>query len=227
MKQEYSKIKNLIFDLDNTIILDIDEDVEIYKEALKELKYDPDDYYRIYEAIDETEEALTENDIFFTKEKALKHINEKINKNYKIEVIDKLSEKVGKYWTKNILLDEETAKYLARKYNLYVYTNFFEDAQAQRIQTIGYDKYFKRVFGADKVGAKPFKKGIENVLKLIETKPEECIMIGDSKNKEILSASKVGMQAILYDYDGMRDKKDIKLDNYIIIKDFKELLDIL
>lgn len=35
------------------------------------------------------------------------------------------------------------------------------------------------------------------------------------------------MKAILYDYDGKRDKKDINLDNYIIVKDLKELMKIL
>ena len=58
-------------------------------------------------------------------------------------------------------------------------------------------------------------------------KPEECLMIGDTKGKDILSASKVGMQAILFDFDGTRDKKEINLNNYIVIKDFKELLEIL
>lgn len=227
MKPDYSKVKNLIFDLDNTIILDTDEDVECYKEALENLGYDPDDYYKIFVAIDETEALLTEDDIYFTHEKILNYINKKLNKNYKMNLIDELSDSVGKKWTKIVLLDEEIVKYLSEKYNLYVYTNFLEKSQMQRLQTIGYDKYFSGVFGADKVGAKPFKKGIENVLKLIEARPEECIMIGDSKNKEILSASKVGMQAILYDYDGMRDKNDIKLDNYISIKDFKEILEIL
>ncbi len=220
-------MKNLIFDLDNTIILDKEEDIEDYKEALETLGHDPDDYKKIYDAIDETEEHLTEDDIYFTKEKALDYINKKLNRNYTMKLIEAISDVVGKKWTKRILLDEKIVKYLAEKYNLYVYTNFFQRAQRQRLQTIGYDKYFKDVFGADKVGAKPFKKGIENVLELIGAKVEDCIMIGDSKNKEILSASKVGMRAILYDFDGNRDKKDISLNNYIAIKDLKELMKIL
>lgn len=227
MKIDYSKIKNLIFDLDNTIILDVDEDIEIYKDVLKNLGYDEKYYYEIFVAIDEVENLLTEDDIYFSKEKILNYINKKLNQNYTMELIDGLSDAVGKYWIKNILLDEEIIKYLAGKYNLYVYTNFFEKGQKERLKNIDYYKYFKGVFGADKVGAKPFKNGMENVLKLINSKPEECIMIGDTKNKEILSASKVGMKAILYDYNGMRDKKEIELDNYISIKDFKELLEIL
>ena len=52
-------------------------------------------------------------------------------------------------------------------------------------------------------------------------------MIGDTKGKEILSASLVGMKAILFNYDGNRDKEDIKIDNYISINKFDELLKIL
>ncbi len=227
MKNDYSKIENLIFDLDNTIILDKDEDIETYKEALENLGYNSEDYYKIYSAIDETEELLTEDDVYFTKEKTLNYINKKLNRNYTIELLDELSNSVGKYWIKNILLDQKIVEYLYKKYNLYVYTNFFEKGQYERLQNIGYDKYFKKVFGADNYGAKPFKKGIENVLNEMGAKPEECLMIGDTKGKDILSASKVGMQAILFDFDGTRDKKEINLNNYIVIKDFKELLEIL
>ena len=140
MKNDYSKIENLIFDLDNTIILDKDEDIETYKEALENLGYNSEDYYKIYSAIDETEELLTEDDVYFTKEKTLNYINKKLNRNYTIELLDELSNSVGKYWIKNILLDQKIVEYLYKKYNLYVYTNFFEKGQYERLQNIGYDK---------------------------------------------------------------------------------------
>jgi len=38
----------LNMDLDNTIILDKDEDIETYKEALENLGYNSEDYYKIY-----------------------------------------------------------------------------------------------------------------------------------------------------------------------------------
>ena len=81
--------------------------------------------------------------------------------------------------------------------------------------------------GADIYGSKPFKSSFEKVLKKINATPDECIMIGDTKNRDILAANKIGMRSILYDYDGKRDKKDIELENYIIIKNMDELLDIM
>ena len=85
--------------------MDKDEDIETYKEALENLGYNSEDYYKIYSAIDETEELLTEDDVYFTKEKTLNYINKKLNRNYTIELLDELSNSVGKYWIKNILLD--------------------------------------------------------------------------------------------------------------------------
>lgn len=227
MKNEYSKINNLIFDLDNTIILDEDEEIDTYKIVLKELNYDIEDYYKIYEAVDKYESSVTEEDMYFTREGLLEFLNKNLDRNYSMELINGLCDIIGKKWTRKILLDEETAKYLASKYKLYIYTNFFGEPQYQRIKNIGYDKYFKKVFGPDEYGLKPYKKSIEKVLREIGATPEECLMIGDTKNKEILSASNVGMKAILYDYDGKRDKKNINLNNYIIIKDLKELKEIL
>lgn len=227
MEKDYSKIKNLIFDLDNTIILDEDDDVLSYKKVLEDLGYNPEDYYKIFVAVDEYEASVSEEELYFTKQGLLEFLNKRLNRNYKLELIDGLCDAVGKYWIRKILLDEKIVNYLSQKYKLYVYTNFFGEAQYQRLKNIGYDKYFEKVFGPDVYGLKPYKKSIELVLNEIGGLPEECLMIGDSKDKEILSADIVGMQAILFDYNGMRDKKDIKLNNYIVIKKFDELLNIL
>lgn len=227
MNQNYSKIKYLIFDLDNTIILNEEEDIKTYKDVLKKLNYNVEDYLKIYDTVDEYEASVSEEELYFTKQGLLEFLNKNLNRNYSIELIDELCDVVGKKWIRKILLDRKTAEYLASKYKLYIYTNFFGDAQSERIENIGYDKYFKKVFGPEIYGLKPYRKSIENVLNEIGADPDECLMIGDSKNKEILSASIVGMKAILYDYDGKRDKKDINLDNYIIVKDLKELMKIL
>ncbi len=220
-------IKYLIFDLDNTIILDEEEDINTYKDVLKNLNYDVEDYHKIYDAVDEYEISVTEEELYFTKQGLLDYLNKHLNRNYSIELINGLCDVIGKYWTQKVLIDEETVKYLASKYKLYIYTNFFGDAQYERIKNIGYDKYFVRVFGPDKYGLKPYKKSMNMVLDEIGCTSEECIMIGDSKDKEILAACNVGMKAILFDYDGKRDKSNIKLNNYKVIKNLRELKNIL
>lgn len=223
----YENIKNIIFDLDNTIILDLEEDAEYYKEALRMTGYDESDYYNIYCAIDEYENLITEENIYYEKDALLYLINKSLGKNYSIELIDAINYVIGKYWAKRILLDENTVKYLAEKYNLYVYTNYFEEAQAERINNIGYSKYFKKVFGADKYGSKPYRKSFENVLQELQCSSDECIMIGDNKGKDILGANNINMKSILFDYNGKRDKAEIQAKEYIVVKDLQELKNIL
>ncbi len=218
-------IKNLIFDLDDTIIKDEKEDSECYKEALRSCGYNEEKYYDIYEAIDEYDKLITEDNMYYEKTEMLKTINKLLHTNYDIKLIDKMLEVSGKYWTKKVIINENIMKKLSKKFNLYVYTNYFTEVQENRLRNIGYLKYFKKVFGADKYGSKPFKKSLEKVLKEISAEPEECIMIGDDKARDILVANKVGMKSILYDYTGKKNKKEIDVKDYIVIRDFDKIFE--
>ena len=216
-------VKNIILDLDNTIIEDKDEYILYYKEALKNCGYNEDNYLNIYNTLDEYEYSLNENNRFYSREDVIRFLNQKLNTNYDIKLIDEINKVIGKYWVKYVLFPEDTLKYLASKYKLYVFSNWFESAQIERLKNIGYLKYFTKVFGSDKVGAKPFKSSFDNVLELLSVSPEECIMIGDSKGNDILGANTAGISAILFDFDGHRDKKEISATDYTVIKDLKEL----
>ena len=61
----------------------------------------------------------------------------------------------------------------------------------------------------------------------MSAKPEECIMIGDDKAKDILVANKIGMKAILYDYNGKKGKKICDVKDYIVLKDFDKIFEVL
>lgn len=216
-------IKNIIFDLDNTIIEDTEDYILYYKEALKNCGYDEDIYLTIYNALNDYEHSLTENNRFYSKEAAIDFLNNKFGTNYDIKLMDEINKVIGKYWIRHIFLPEDTLKYLSSKYNLYVFTNWFESPQTERLKNIGYFKYFSRVFGSDTVGAKPFKASFYNVLNFISASPSECIMVGDSKKHDIFGANNAGIRAILFDYDNNRDKKDIFASNYDVVTDLKEL----
>ncbi len=224
---ENLNIKNIIFDLDNTIIYDTEADAESYKRVLKNNGYDENDYMAIYDAVDRYDEIIDANNCYYDKMDMLNYINQNLNKNYSEKFIDEIIDSVGSEWIKTVLVSKETIEYLFSKYNLYVFTNYYQDAQKQRIENIGYSKYFKKVFGADKYGCKQYKESFERVLSEIGAKPEECIMIGDDKTRDIVAANNMNMKSILYDYNGKRDKKDVDVKDYIIIKDMKELENIL
>ena len=91
------------------------------------------------------------------------------------------------------------------------------------MENIGYDKYFKKIFAADKFGCKPYKASFKRVLDYLKAEPEECLMIGDSISKDILAANNIGMKSILFDYDGKRDNKKLNLNNYTVIHNMEEL----
>ncbi len=216
-------IKNILFDLDNTLIENQEEDILWYKKALSNLGYDENDYMNIYNAIDEYAFTLSEENNFYSKQSMLDFINISLDRNYSIELIDEFNKYIAKYWIKHPFIDEKTLQCLSSKYNLYIFTNWFKDAQAGRLENIGLLKYFKNIFSPEYYGTKPFKSAFENVLNTLRCKADECVMIGDSKYCDIFGARNIGMNAILFDYNGSRDKSDIIVDNYSVINDLKQL----
>ncbi len=219
-------VKNIIFDLDNTIITNTKEDVLKYKEALTKCGYDENDFLAIYDALDDYADSLNESNRFFSKQDAIDFLNKSLSKNYDLGLMDEINDVIGKYWTQP-LLQESILEYLHSKYALYVFTNWFESAQAKRLESMQYLKYFKGVFGADNFGMKPYSASFYDVLSFIGASPSECIMIGDSKPHDILGANNVGMHAILFDYNGKRDLADVYAPDYTVIKNLNELENIL
>ncbi len=221
-------IKNILFDLDETLIKNQEEDVLCYKEALSNLGYPEENYKNIFDSLDEYEKSLDNEHNFYSKRDAINFINKTLNENYPINLIDELNNVIAKYWCKYPLIQESTLKYLSSKYNLYVFSNWFKDAQLGRLETAGLAKYFKNIFTPEYYGAKPFKSSYINVLNFLNCSPDECVMIGDNKATDILGAINVGMHAILFDYDRKRNNPDILIDgNYSIITDMKDLEKIL
>lgn len=216
-------IKNILFDLDNTLIKNEDDDMLYYKEALSNLGYDENDYNRLYDVIDDYETTFTEKENFYSKNEMLDFVNKKLNKSYSIELIDEVNKCIAKYWIRHPFVKIDTLQYLSSKYDLYVFTNWFSNTQSKRLDNIGIIRYFKNVFGADYYGSKPFKSAFQNVLQKLNCLPNECVMIGDSKLNDIWGARNIGMNAILFNFDGTRDKSDIIVDNYSVISNLTEL----
>lgn len=220
-------IKNVIFDLDNTIIRQKQTDALYYQEVLEKLGYRKECWKDIYQAIDDYEHTFTEEHNLYDRQNMLDFINMKLSKNYPLNLIDEINRVIGEYWISEVLLEEKTLKYLSRKYNLYVYTNWFTAPQAKRLEEIGYLPYFKKVLGADIYGSKPFISGYQRVIQEVGDLPQECIMIGDDKLRDVWGATRIGMKAVLMDYNGKKDNKEIQVDNYTKIIQMSQLEKIL
>jgi len=164
-------IKNILFDLDDTLIKNEKDYMFYYKEVLSNLGYNGKDYKSVYDAIDKYYLTLDEKNNIYSKVAMLNFINTTLNRSYSIELIDEINKYIANYWIKHPLIEESTLKYLNSKYNLYVFTNWFEDTQSKRLENISFLKYFKDVFGSDNYGSKPFESAFKNVLnKLNESK---------------------------------------------------------
>ena len=223
-------LKYLIFDVDNTLIR-YNEDFypESYKLAFKKRGMDDSKASSIFFIINEYESLLSEENPCYNKEEMLAYINKSLNENYDMSLIDLLLGVFSRDWTRkeDIMIKKETLDYLYSKYDLYIYSNYFADAIEERIKNLGFSDYFKGVFGADIYGTKEYESSYKRILEERGWKAEECVMIGDSKKRDILPPVNLGMKAILVDDDGLRDNPAIYVKDYKKINDVNDLTKLL
>lgn len=208
-------IKTIIFDLDNTLIYWKDEYISALEDTMKEFNLSINS-----EVIDNIIDNLEKDFYILSKEQLLDTINNKCNLNLDMSFVNKLFEKQKKLapYDEELI---ELIKYLSNKYKLILYTNYFHEVQAGRLETAGILQYFDRIYGGDDVPVKPNIEGFEKVVR--NDNKDNYIMIGDSIRCDIEGALNFGIKAILYDYKNIvNDKRD-----YIVIKKLDELKEIL
>ncbi len=206
-------IKKLIFDLDNTLIMWKDEYVNALKQTLKDHNINEDGDY-VNSLIDNYEEHFDK----YNKETLLNYINKNIKSKIDMNFIEDFLYNIGFMSEPNEEVID-TLEYLSKKYELVVLTNWFKEPQTNRLKTAKIDKYFKKVFGGEEI-IKPNKQAFINATE--NTPLDECIMIGDSYNIDILGAHNAGIKPIF-----MNPKNKENKDNFQEIKTISELKNIL
>jgi len=209
-------IKRLIFDLDNTLVLWIDDYTSALKETMEYFKVDYD--YMDIDAIIASQEKLHE---VMDKQDLLNDINKACGLNLNIDFIDMLLENQKKLAVPDDFDLQQTIKYLSTKYEIVLLTNWYTDTQVGRLKTAGIAKYFKEFYGGDLGNMKPHPDSFFRAIG--PNKIEQCIMIGDSDYHDIEGALELGMPVIQVDL-----KNQIKEErSYPVIKNIKELKDML
>ena len=178
-------IKRVIFDIDNTLIPWKNEYYNEIFEVLKELNTEcsNEDFNKIKQAFGEYENVY--------------YLNEYTGKKYPKEFMDKIIEK----WA-NCVPDKiedsilATLEELSKKYEMVCLTDWYKEQQIKRLKKTNILKYFQDVYVAENTKRKPFKEAFMQAIG--KNKPEECIMIGDSFERDIEGALKAGLQAIYY-----------------------------
>ena len=206
-------IKKLIFDLDNTLIMWKDEYLEALKKTIKKYNINEDADY-VNSLIDNYEDYYDKYD----KEKMLEHINNNIKEKINMDFIDDFLIEIG-YMSEPNEEVIDTLEYLSKKYELVVLTNWFKIPQTNRLKTAMIDKYFKELFGGEDY-IKPNKEAFLTAAG--NTKLEECIMIGDSYNIDVMGAYNTGIKPIFMNPKHKENKN--KFQEIEKISDLKNIL---
>ena len=71
------------------------------------------------------------------------------------------------------------------------------DLMAQALDRVGMRRYFRHFFTSKELGAaKPDPQFFREIIRLLEVEPCECIMVGNSYEKDIVPARSVGMRTV-------------------------------
>jgi len=231
-----TKIKNLIFDLDNTLY----DFSTIWKESNKQvyeyLKYDRiasyEEFFKNYKAINNmlVEEVLKGNiklreirnkRLMLTLEKFGIILTEEDCNNYYEKQFDFILESIKPNQEVN-----QCIKQLNKKYKMIILTNGKSCEQRRKIEKLGLDNMFKLYISGETHISKPKAEAFINVLEKENIVASETMMIGDSLHHDINPANKLGIKTCLVE---RKWHFDDKLENYSgykvknIIQFFSEL----
>lgn len=93
----------------------------------------------------------------------------------------------------------EILDYLKPKYHLHIITNGFDDIQDIKLINSNLKDYFDNIITSEKAGfKKPNIEMFEQAIKLIKTRIEECIMIGDNPETDVLGAINASLDVIYF-----------------------------
>ena len=207
-------MEKIIFDLDNTLLMYDKNYLNDYNIIIKKYGYNLKPG-ALYESIGRYEDLKVK----YNKNDMIDFINNDLNINMKAEIFEELLNIIGE-WVSPLedgLID--TLEYLNSKYKLYVLTNWYTECYTKRLNKAGILKYFKEVVGADKVIPKPNSDGYMYIAN--NTPVNQCLMIGDRLDIDILGAISIGMNALLFDYD---NEYNGKCDKILKISKLKEML---
>ena len=118
----------------------------------------------------------------------------------------------------------EVLQYLQEKYKLHLITNGFAEVQWVKIERSGLKPFFEHIIISEEVGTqKPDKAIFDIAMNRAATHAEECIMIGDNYNTDIVGAQNAGMDQVFFNPTRNRKKRPVTYEVRTLI----ELKDIL
>ena len=202
-----TKIKNLIFDLDNTLY-DFSKIWEKSNKLIFEyLKYDSvvsyEEFFRLYKSVNNEllEEVLQGNmKLVELRNKRLMLTLEKLGILLTDEDCRFYYEKQFEFILESIEPDEEINSWinrLSKTYNMILLTNGKSYEQRMKLKKLGLENIFKLYISGETYISKPKQKAFINVLEKENIVASETMMIWDSLHHDINPANKLGMKTCL------------------------------
>lgn len=217
--------KVIIFDLDDTLILEKDYVKSGFRVISKELKNQlninsNEIYEKMMELFKENSQMLFNRlldyyDVGYNKNRILKLI--KIYREHKPTI--------------NLLPDaKEILNYLFKNnYRMGIITDGYAITQRRKLEVLKIDKYFEYIIVTDELGRKNWKPS-EVPYRLMKDKMNidfnEMIYVGDNPKKDFMSPNKLGMGSIQIVRDDGVYKDEILLNLYKAKKNIKNLYEI-
>lgn len=207
-------MERFIFDLDGTLLFgNFNIENEYFREVLNPV--DAEKFIKMkYNLLMDYEMSFLKYDI--------KNLSSFLTKNSKVQITEKM---ITEWIDINANMKDkknedaiEVLEYLKQKNkSIVVLTNWFSKTQIQRLKNAELYDYFDNVYCGD-LFLKP------NIMSYIYASGayeyEDCLMIGDSYEKDVIGPKMLGINALFYHKDS-----DIK-DNKEIIKSLKKIKEI-
>lgn len=229
-----TKIKNLIFDLDNTLY-DFSKVWEISNKLVFEyLGYDKfttyKEFFKLYKSVNNqlVKEVLKGSlKIIELRDKRLMLTLEQFGLNLTVEDCNFYYEKQFEYILESITPDEEVnlkIRQLQDKYNMIILTNGKSYEQRMKLKKLGLENIFKLYISGETHISKPKEKAFLNVLETEGILAVETMMIGDSLYHDIVPAKKLGLKTCLVEKQWHFDDELQAYSGYKV-KNIKQFLD--
>lgn len=117
----------------------------------------------------------------------------------------------------------EVLSYLQEKYTLHIITNGFEEAQYIKLDSADLSKYFAEIIISEHTG---YKKPDANIFHYAadkaNAKKDECLMVGDGLEVDIIGARNAGWDAVYFNPDKIQHEEKVtyEIDSLDELKKF-------
>jgi len=157
----------------------------------------------------------------------LREAFEAVGREFKVEILPEKMEQLIGMWNKSWMLAKpypETAAILEElksKYTLILVSNSDCFSVKKTLEKFAWAKYFQEIYISCDVGMiKTEKAFLQLLLEKNNLNPEDCLVVGDSIQSDILAAKQAGMHYVLVDRKNSRDF-DPKISN---LKELEKIL---